>query len=799
MSTVLSPRTHRRLRIAVFVLTAGMVAYLALVAAFPWILSHLPAGLSWFGKPGSIPTIVIACATIALACTLAWRHGFGRRSVGGPLGITIALTILSFILAFGSYLWCHDNVHPPVVTALLWAGDLIKGGIDDHRFYPSWTLCPAHAPVAIDIARVTTMAAILIGVAGIAIALLQSRLDRIRVRFDPSITAVVGADGEADSMLSAIARTLEHNSHLVIVTSFDDAQRRAELRRAGHRILAVDFDKPDALTSLPIWTRLSRLYLLSSDPVTNLQRLKSITRCLPAGRNRRLPLTVRIDDPWQAEAWRAQQLGGSDQRWAADTVGKYEVTAQRLLDTVIDDELATKIVICGTTPLTLAVCANLVRRRLERNFYSEPSDTPAPSLVIVGEDAEEYRRDEKFHLAQRGLESAQDWMTAVAQPPSVSCLIPLLTPESGGEPVDAAVIITEAPCDPMLGTLLAGHFPSLPIYAYSHDATELPDVASIVGRLHTFRLTMELPPGHSLDVWERAAMLIHNRYVTEFPSSSPAARPWAQLDDFYRGSNRRQVRNALWMVEQIAGHTWDTFGISNDAPSGPSTQLNPLERLARMGIDRDAALAMAEAEHHDWCRYYRQAGWRYGPVRDDARKIHDGLVSWKTVASDPDALNRALTSLDSTLSALRELGYRSRPMWQRFRRTGTVNAEQRTEPWSWTSASGQPMRAEAGDWAVSGHAGGQPWSVRDDIFRSTHEHVDGNTWRRCGVVKARKARGEEVIQTLEGPLTAEPGDWIVQGSHGEQWPVDPDTFKQQYQGPLSEAAPGGVDFTGVKK
>lgn len=788
MNTLRKPQPRRWFPIAVFAVTAAMVIYLALVAAFPWILGRLPTWLNWFGRPGSIPTIVIACATIALACTLAWQRGFGHRSVGGPITITIALTVVSFILAFGSYLWCHDNVHTPFVTALVWAGDLIKGGVDDHRFYPSYTLCPAHAPVALDIARVTTMAAILIGIAGIAVALLQSKLDRFRVRFDPSITAVVGADVEADSMLSAIGRSLEGNSRLVIVTSVEDAQRRGELRRAGHRILAVDFDKPDALTSLPIWGRLSRLYLLSPDPVTNLQRLKSITRCLPAGRNRRLPLTVRIDDPWQAEAWRAQQLGGSDRRWAADTVGKYEVTAHRLLDSVIDDELATKIVICGTTPLTLAVCANLVRRRLERDFYSEPSDTPPPRLVIVGEDAEEYRRDERFHLAQRGLASTQDWMTAVAQPASVSCLIPLLTPDSGDEPVDVAVIITEAPCDPMLGTLLAGHFPSLPIYAYSRDATELPDVASIVGRLQTFRLTMDLPPGHSLDVWERAAMLIHNRYAAEFPSSSPAGRPWAQLDDFYRGSNRRQVRNALWMVEQIAGHTWDTFGATTGAPSVPPGGPNPLDRLERMGIDGDAALAMAEAEHHDWCRYYRRAGWRYGPMRDDDKKIHDGLVSWEAVASDPEALDRALTSLESTLSALRELGYRSRPMWQLFRRTGTVTAQQRTEPWSWTSASGQPMRADAGDWAVSGPAGGQPWSVRDDIFRATHEHVDGSTWRRCGEVKARKARGEEVIQTLEGPLTAEPGDWIVQGSHGEQWPVDPETFKHQYQGPLREAA-----------
>ena len=35
------------------------------------------------------------------------------------------------------------------------------------------------------------------------------------------------------------------------------------------------------------------------------------------------------------QAWRAQQFGGSDTRWAADVVGKYEVTAGRLLDGII--------------------------------------------------------------------------------------------------------------------------------------------------------------------------------------------------------------------------------------------------------------------------------------------------------------------------------------------------------------------------------------------------------------------------------------------------------------------------------
>jgi hypothetical protein len=788
MSPLIDERPRKWLRIAVFAVTAGMVGYLAMLAIYPQLQSKLPPWLSWFGAPGSVPTIVIACSAIGVACTVGWRSGFGRRSVGGPIGITLVLTAISAALGFSSYVWCHDGNHPALITPLLWTGSLIKGGIDDHRLGAAAQSCPADTPVALDVARVSTLAAILIGIFGIVMALLQSRLDRVRIRFDNSITAVIGADEQADSMVNAVAGTLERNSRLVIITTFADAQRRSELRHAGHRIVVMDLDKPDALQSLPIWRKVTRLYLLSPDPATNLRRLQSVNRCLPAGRNRRLPLTVRIDDPWQAEAWRAQQLGGSDRRWVADTVGKYEVTAHRLLDNLVDEEHVTRIVVCGTTPLTLAICANLVRRRLERNFYSEPSDRPLPSLTIVGDTADDYRRDEEFHLAQRDAQLAGDWLQAVSLRPSVPTLTSLLTPNPGGPPSEAAVVITEAPCDPMLGTLLAAHFPAVPIYAYSPDAPQLFDVPPIVGRLQTFRLSMDLPPGHSLDVWERAAMLIHNRYAAQFPGSSPAARPWSELGEFYRGSNRRQVRNALWMVEQIAGHTWDTFGSAAELPAGATAiDLAPLERLSRLGIDRNAALAMARVEHEDWCRYYHRAGWRYGPVRDDAHKIHDGLVSWETTEADPAALNRALTSLAATLFALRELGFRSRPMWQQFRRIGTVVAEQHSEPWSWTSASGHSMQAGPGDWEVRG-PNGDSWSVRDDIFRSTHQHVDGNIWRRCGLVKARQARGDEVIETLEGPLSAEAGDWIVQGQQGEQWPVRPDVFRKQYEGPLTDPA-----------
>lgn len=776
---------------AIYALATAMVLFLALTAAYPALLERIRPWTGWFGTSGSVATILIACAVIGLACLVGWRNGEGHRSVGRPLGITLALTAVSAVLGFSSYLWCRDDAHTPFITSLLWTGGVMRGGLDDRRIAPQMELCPAHAPVALEIAKISALAALLVGIAGIAAALLESRLDRFRLRFDSSITAVVGADDDADSMVAAIARTLEKNSTLLVVTTAADAERRSDLRRGGARVVAADFGQPTALRSLPMWDRVTRLYLLAADPNTNLQRLRAIGDCIPTGRQRR-PLTVRIDDPWQAEAWRTRQLGGSDSRWAGDAIGKYEVTAHRLVDHIVDLDEVGGIIVCGTTPLTLALCANLARRRLERNFYSEPSELPLPTVTIVGADAEEYRLNQEIHLAQGNSASARDWLTAVVEHPTASSVTALVR-RAARSADGVAVILTERCTDPSLATMIAARLPDTPVYSYSPDAPETLDVPPIIGRLRTYRLSMELPPGHSQDVWERAAKLIHNRYVAQVGGSSPAARPWEQLDEFYRGSNRRQVRNALWMVEQIAGRRWSTSTTPADSPADPSAaEAAALDRLDRLGIDRDAALAMAEAEHLDWCRYYREAGWRHGPARDDAAKIHNGLVSWASVTDDPEALNRALTSVASTLSALNELGYRSQPAWQQFRRTGTVVAERRTEPWSWTSSSGQILHARAGDWAVRG-TNGETWSVRDDIFRSTHRQLDRTRWRRIGVVQARKARAGEIIETLEGPLTAQAGDWIVRGPAGEQWPVDPQTFAAQYEGPLSEqaAADGG--------
>ena len=53
------------------------------------------------------------------------------------------------------------------------------------------------------------------------------------------------------------------------------------------------------------------------------------------------------------------------------------------------------------------------------------------------------------------------------------------------------------------------------------------------------------------------------------------------------------------------------------------------------------------------------------------------------------------------------------------------------------------------------------------------------------VVEAVQATKREVIETPEGSMIAEPGDWIVTGPKGERYPCKPAVFHATYE-PIEE-------------
>jgi RyR domain len=204
--------------------------------------------------------------------------------------------------------------------------------------------------------------------------------------------------------------------------------------------------------------------------------------------------------------------------------------------------------------------------------------------------------------------------------------------------------------------------PKLRVYVATSVSTLLVDF-SIVGQLYSFPINMELDTEAPQDVWERAAELIHEHFCATRDRTKRNARPWPHLEPFYRQSNRRQVHNALWMVEKVANHTWNSLE-SESAEPLPSDfdAMEPLQQLEVLGFDKDTVDRMIQIEHEDWCRYYREGGWRYSEQRDDDRRLHDALMPWEDLKKKrPDCVDNSRNSLVSTLMSLRSLGYRSVP------------------------------------------------------------------------------------------------------------------------------------------
>jgi hypothetical protein len=773
---------------AVSIVALLLIAYIAIVAV---------TGKPWFGEfgaSGSELTIAIVIAVLAIACVLNYRpHGAQRPGV--PIAIVVVLAATTIVLGVASFWHCADATHPTFFTALSWTAALFTGETDDPSINSQ--CMPHELPVALDVARLSAFGLLSVSAALVATKLFQDRLDRLRVAFASSVTAVVDIDDDAQPMISTIKKSLVDDrgdswlgaikngipSRAALVLLTDNPERACvvESRNQGSRIITVDFARPVTITSLTFWRRLDRLYLLSPDPSANLLHLKIISEQEHIAKDQRLPLTVRIDDPWQAEAWRAQKFGGKERQWAADALGKYEVTARRLIDDIVVDRKKNiqRIIVCGTSQLTLALCSDLAQRQLERELYTPEGEPPLPKLTLVGERAEEYRGDHEDHQRRLGLTANPVVIDAEPQEPSVATLMRLID-DDPADPVATAVIfvdpdpIVRSAVDATTGTRLAARFPTMPVYAWDPAARVTDELEPVVGQVRTYRLALD----KARDRWDRAAELIHTSYVAEMGSDLP---PWDELDEFMHGSNRRQVRNALRIVEQYGNHTWSTWDTEPGAPIGKLKGLPPLAQLERMGFDDEAVLAMARAEHEDWCRYLLQAGWKHAETRNDAEKLHDKLVPWAKINADEKLRTTALTSLATTLSRLHALGYRSRPVWEKYERVGSVVAEQRTDPWTWRTQTGETLAGSAGDWEVRESTGGASWSVRDDIFHDTYEQVDGAQWRRRGTFMARRAQPGEQIQTEEGPVTAANGDWVVRGARGEEWPVPAERFAERYR------------------
>ena len=110
------------------------------------------------------------------------------------------------------------------------------------------------------------------------------------------------------------------------------------------------------------------------------------------------------------------------------------------------------------------------------------------------------------------------------------------------------------------------------------------------------------------------ARTIHEKYRAELKKESPADVGWHYLDETLKDSNRAQADHIPVKLRAV-GIPWKEA--VEDAKSGH------LDRMLETHVE-----LLGRMEHNRWIAERLLNGWRYGPVRDDKRKLHPHLVSW---------------------------------------------------------------------------------------------------------------------------------------------------------------------------
>lgn len=131
--------------------------------------------------------------------------------------------------------------------------------------------------------------------------------------------------------------------------------------------------------------------------------------------------------------------------------------------------------------------------------------------------------------------------------------------------------------------------------------------------------------------------LFHDAYRRNAPPNAVANVPWEDLAEELRESNRRLL---IHLPAKLA-----TAGVNVAswlARTGPELRADGGLPLPDLGPDPALLEDLAELEHRRWMMERRLSGWQYGPVRDDARRIHPDLKPYDELDDDIRQFDRAM-------------------------------------------------------------------------------------------------------------------------------------------------------------
>ncbi len=779
------------------VLAAVVTGYLAWGA---WVSAADPrwlqAGATWWREalePGALRVPLLFAALWLLALLSYW---WPRRLQPQVVGITTVVTmvVIGGVLCTASLFPCRTGQTPGVVAG--WVLDLYVGNP------PSFPIGACHPPLSLayQLGGPVCLGATLVGALTAATVLWRQPLDRLRARMVRDATIVTGLDTMTIPLLRRLAQTSRAAS-IVVIEPDASHPLLDEARATGAQVIVGLPTSPRVLLPVIAGSRgcaLRRLYALGSDVAENeavLTAAKMILRRYRPDADRQPHLVARIDDPRHADHWRGWHIGRSSQ-WFEDALSAHESTASALLGHVFRGAPRQQLVLCGDSTLALAILRELARQAWEREQLAEaaeggaagpdpglPSEEdqqllaalPLQHVLLLDRRATDLRRE---FIATTPPPMVRALCDVSAQPTpwrdSVLALLDAMPPEAA---TDTTVVVADEPGDRGMhetGRVARLH-PDVPVVVVTSEREGTG--GAIFDRLRPIQRALLVDGEVPEDTWTRVARHWHECYRLSHPPvpGNPrtlTGRPWAGLDEFIRQDNILQLRSIMTAVV-ACGRRWVP---ARAVAPGSFIELNDhdLEEIAR-------------AEHTRWYRRRLAAGWSAAAARTGstarASLVNSRVVPW---ADLPAAERTGMTGyLRSQLAQLEDVGFMpivppgGPPGTAEFRRIGTVRAKRLSTRRPWTRRSGEELHGNPGDWRVVDD-GGDERTVRDLEFRDSHAPLGGERWQRTGAYRAWQVSEALVLRTMEGRAVAQPGDWVVEGSRGERWPVSDSQFRRTY-------------------
>jgi hypothetical protein len=142
------------------------------------------------------------------------------------------------------------------------------------------------------------------------------------------------------------------------------------------------------------------------------------------------------------------------------------------------------------------------------------------------------------------------------------------------------------------------------------------------------------------------AEAVHERYLAAqlvngvAMGSTPAMRPWSDLSEDFRQSNRAQARHFTVKLRLIG------------CTIAPRSARRDAIRLSDEEIE-----TLGRHEHDRWMAERTGQGWTFGPERDDRRKHHPDLIPWASLTDvakekDRDAARNLPATYEPALNAI---------------------------------------------------------------------------------------------------------------------------------------------------